>query len=222
MVQDILPNALTERADVLLPAASWAEKDGSWENSNGKIQPFLAVRRCRTARREGDVYYTILAGKALQCQNDSKGDGRAICVRSLAAEAEIETRAAVCGIVRCRDQILRSLRANIRSRVFIGGSYHTAPRALLSSLAAAVRDMTMIPVVADEYDLPVPEVDVHDTTLYLLHACRLAIFEVSGMSGALMEIERVADFGVHALVLYNDPKGRLGPHTATAGRFHEC
>src|SRR5665213_381458 len=82
-----------------------------------------------------------------------------------------------------------------RSRVFIGGSYRSASRALLSSLASAARDVAMIPVLADEYDLAVPEVDVHDTTLYLLHACRLAIFELSAMSGALMEIERVVDYG---------------------------
>ena len=61
VVQDILPNALTERADVLLPAAAWAEKDGSWENFAGKIQPFAAaVAPPNGAKREGDVYYALL------------------------------------------------------------------------------------------------------------------------------------------------------------------
>lgn len=61
VVQDILPNALTERADVVLPAAAWAEKDGCWENYQGKIQPFAsAVAPPTGTRREGDVYYTIL------------------------------------------------------------------------------------------------------------------------------------------------------------------
>ena len=66
VVQDILPNALTERADVLLPAAAWAEKDGSWENYQGKIQAFLsAVAPPEGARREGDVYYALLGREGL-------------------------------------------------------------------------------------------------------------------------------------------------------------
>ncbi len=61
VVQDILANALTERADVLLPAAAWAEKDGSWENFQGKIQPFMAaVAPPDGARREGNAYYALL------------------------------------------------------------------------------------------------------------------------------------------------------------------
>ncbi|HET6252348.1 MAG TPA: 2Fe-2S iron-sulfur cluster-binding protein [Tepidisphaeraceae bacterium] len=66
VVQDILPNALTERADVVLPAAAWAEKDGSWENYQGKIQPFLAaVPPPAGAKREGDVYNHLLGRSGL-------------------------------------------------------------------------------------------------------------------------------------------------------------
>ena len=36
VVQDILPNALTHTADVVLPRRAWAEKDGTWENFAGK------------------------------------------------------------------------------------------------------------------------------------------------------------------------------------------
>ncbi len=61
VVQDILPNALTESADVVLPSAAWAEKDGCWENYAGRIQPFAgAVPPPEGARREGDVYNTLL------------------------------------------------------------------------------------------------------------------------------------------------------------------
>jgi len=61
VVQDILPNALVDSADIVLPAAAWAEKDGCWENFNGKIQPFAAaVTPPEGARREGDVYYNLL------------------------------------------------------------------------------------------------------------------------------------------------------------------
>jgi NADH-quinone oxidoreductase subunit G len=61
VVQDILPNSLTASCDVLLPAAAWAEKDGSWENYAGKIQAFqAAIAPLEGARREGDVYYKLL------------------------------------------------------------------------------------------------------------------------------------------------------------------
>jgi NADH-quinone oxidoreductase subunit G len=61
IVQDILPNKLTDTADVLLPAAAWAEKDGCWENFAGKIQAFTAaIAPPHGARREGDVYLKLL------------------------------------------------------------------------------------------------------------------------------------------------------------------
>jgi NADH-quinone oxidoreductase subunit G len=66
VVQDILPNKLTDTADVLLPAAAWAEKDGCWENFAGKIQPFVAaIIPPEGAMREGDVYYKLLGRKEL-------------------------------------------------------------------------------------------------------------------------------------------------------------
>jgi NADH-quinone oxidoreductase subunit G len=61
VVQDILPNKLTDTADALVPAAAWAEKDGCWENFAGKIQAFTAaIAPPDGARREGDVYYKLL------------------------------------------------------------------------------------------------------------------------------------------------------------------
>jgi anaerobic selenocysteine-containing dehydrogenase len=61
VVQDILPNKLVETADVVLPAAAWAEKDGCWENYAGKIQLFTcAVAPPEGTRREGDVYLNLL------------------------------------------------------------------------------------------------------------------------------------------------------------------
>jgi NADH-quinone oxidoreductase subunit G len=68
VVQDLLPTALSESADVVLPAAAWAEKDGCWENYAGKIQPFVsAVAPPEGVLREGDVYQSMLVssgGKA--------------------------------------------------------------------------------------------------------------------------------------------------------------
>jgi NADH-quinone oxidoreductase subunit G len=61
VVQDILPNALVDAADVVLPSAAWAEKDGCWENYAGRVQPFTAaIAPPDGARREGDVYYNLL------------------------------------------------------------------------------------------------------------------------------------------------------------------
>jgi NADH-quinone oxidoreductase subunit G len=66
VVQDILPNALTDSADVLIPAAAWAEKDGTWENYQGRLQVFgAAVIAPEGARREGDVYLAILGRPGL-------------------------------------------------------------------------------------------------------------------------------------------------------------
>jgi NADH-quinone oxidoreductase subunit G len=61
IVQDILPNSLVDSADIVLPAATWAEKEGCWENYQGKIQPFAAAAPpIEGVRREGDVYYALL------------------------------------------------------------------------------------------------------------------------------------------------------------------
>jgi NADH-quinone oxidoreductase subunit G len=61
VVQDTLPSSLTDRADVLLPSTSWAEKDGCWENFAGKIQPFAAaVAPPEGTMREGDLYFKLL------------------------------------------------------------------------------------------------------------------------------------------------------------------
>src|SRR3990172_7619284 len=38
VVQDIFPNETTEYADVVLPAASFAEKDGTFTNSERRVQ----------------------------------------------------------------------------------------------------------------------------------------------------------------------------------------
>ena len=61
VVQDILPSALTAAADVLLPAAAWSEKEGSWENYQNTIQAFdAAFAPPPGTLREGDVYLRLL------------------------------------------------------------------------------------------------------------------------------------------------------------------
>jgi NADH-quinone oxidoreductase subunit G len=61
VVQDILPTTLSTTADVLLPAAAWAEKDGTWENYQNRLQAFTAaVAPPEGARKEGQVYLRLL------------------------------------------------------------------------------------------------------------------------------------------------------------------
>jgi NADH-quinone oxidoreductase subunit G len=92
VVQDILPNKLTETADVLLPAVAWAEKDGSWENVAGKIQPFAsATPPPEGARREGDVYLNLLGRRELYNAEEIRremGEPFAVIKLEMAKQAE--------------------------------------------------------------------------------------------------------------------------------------
>lgn len=94
-----------------------------------------------------------------------------------------------------------------RSRVFIGGSYQQDNISCLDYLVNAVRSVEFVPVIANRYWLEYPD-DIHSVTMALLHSCRLAVFEMSVPSGALMEIERLPDYGIRALVLYADPDNK--------------
>lgn len=61
VVQDILPNELTRHCDVLLPSAAWAEKSGSWENWQNKVQAFdAAIPHPEGARAEGPMLHKLL------------------------------------------------------------------------------------------------------------------------------------------------------------------
>ena len=92
MVQDILPNKLSGAADVLLPAAAWAEKDGCWENFSGKIQPFsAAVAPPESTRREGDVYLNLLQRRELYNAQDIRREmGDVFAAVSIPLEKQAE------------------------------------------------------------------------------------------------------------------------------------
>jgi hypothetical protein len=121
------------------------------------------------------------------------------------------------GSRRARSGLVPStLPGSFSSRVFIGGSYKAAaslasglaPRQLLDELRKVVRAAGLHPVIADEYEVEERDRDIHHDAMFLLHACRLAIFELSEFSGALMEIERTADFDTTCIILHHDPKGK--------------
>jgi hypothetical protein len=83
---------------------------------------------------------------------------------------------------------------------------------MLQEIERGVRAAGFEPILADNFTLLRPELDVHDVTLFLLHGCRIAIFDLSSLSGAMMEIERCLDYGINrALVLYQDPFNRRWP-----------
>lgn len=61
IVQDILPGPLADAAEVFIPGALWAEKDGCWENCQGLVQVFAAaVPAPAGVVAEGEVYARLL------------------------------------------------------------------------------------------------------------------------------------------------------------------
>jgi NADH-quinone oxidoreductase subunit G len=89
VVQDLLPSSLSASADVLLPAAGWAEKDGTWENHNGKLQSFTAaIPPAEGTRREGDVYYKLLGRTGLYNAASVRSDMGGVFASVTIPEAE--------------------------------------------------------------------------------------------------------------------------------------
>lgn len=59
---DTLPNALIEKANVVLPAAAWVEKAGTFENADGLLQCFeQAIAPIEFARPEAQIALDLLA-----------------------------------------------------------------------------------------------------------------------------------------------------------------
>ena len=92
VVQDILSSGLTASADVVLPAAAWAEKDGCWENFAGRIQPFTAaVAPPEGTRREGDVYLNLLGRRETYNAEAIRGEmGEPFAAVAVPTEAGVE------------------------------------------------------------------------------------------------------------------------------------
>jgi hypothetical protein len=84
------------------------------------------------------------------------------------------------------------LKGSWKKRVFIGGNYRH-DRDKLETIARAVKKVGFEPIIADWYDL-LPNKNVHSDSLYKLHSCKYAIFEITNPAGQLMELERVRDY----------------------------
>lgn len=93
-----------------------------------------------------------------------------------------------------------------KDRVFVGGSYsnHIAE---ICRIGEICRELGFDPVIASHFETQPDR--VHHHALMLLHECRRAIFEVSDDVGQLMEIERLRDYQVSALMLCQKDKDRL-------------
>ena len=66
MLIDTLASELSERADVVLPAATWAEKAGTFENVKGMLQSFeQAIPPREWVRAEGQIALDLAARAGL-------------------------------------------------------------------------------------------------------------------------------------------------------------
>ena len=66
ILQDLLPSPASERAHVLLPGASWAEKDGTFINHAGLAQAIRwAVTPPAEARPDGQIFLDLLERRGL-------------------------------------------------------------------------------------------------------------------------------------------------------------
>lgn len=66
IVQEIISGALTELANVVLPACSWAERDGSFINHAGRLQAFdRAVRPPAGAQPDGQYLFELAGFRGL-------------------------------------------------------------------------------------------------------------------------------------------------------------
>jgi NADH-quinone oxidoreductase subunit G len=62
IAQDVLPSRITERADVVLPGLTWAEKDGSFTNHAGRVQRIRkAIDPVAESLSDGEIFSRLHA-----------------------------------------------------------------------------------------------------------------------------------------------------------------
>jgi hypothetical protein len=84
-------------------------------------------------------------------------------------------------------------------RVFVGGNYKDEMY-VLNEIKEFIEARRYEPVFADDFEIP--EGKIHHHSLMLLHECSKAIFEISSEAGQLMEIERLRDYDIKPLIVY--------------------
>lgn len=93
-------------------------------------------------------------------------------------------------------------------RVFVGGNYRDQ-LTILNEIKTLVKSLGYDPVLALDFDIP--EGMAHHHSLMLLHECEKAIFEISSEAGQLMEIERLRDYQISPLIIYQSAKSDESP-----------
>jgi NADH-quinone oxidoreductase subunit G len=89
VVQDLFENELTREARIVLPACAWVEREGSFVNAGGLVQPFeRAIDVPDGAKRDGQYLYEIAGFTGLYSAD---------CVREMMAET-ITDFANVCAM----------------------------------------------------------------------------------------------------------------------------
>lgn len=71
VVHDLFGSALTEAATMVIPGCSFAERDGSFMNANGVIQPFArAIKPPHGCKRDGQFFYELAGFEGLYRAGD--------------------------------------------------------------------------------------------------------------------------------------------------------
>jgi NADH-quinone oxidoreductase subunit G len=66
VLQDLFESKLLDKAALVLPSCAWVERDGSFMNHSGKVQPFeWAVRPPEGAKRDGQYLFEIAGQSGL-------------------------------------------------------------------------------------------------------------------------------------------------------------
>lgn len=94
--------------------------------------------------------------------------------------------------------------------VFIGINYETS-MPLLEEIKKTIIDLEMNPIVPLDFSFPTDE--IHDVSMWLLHQCKYAIFDISHPAGQLMELERSLDYPLSTFICYGSAHTSVMPLT---------
>jgi len=100
------------------------------------------------------------------------------------------------------------------TRVFVGGNYEQMATCRDIRNAVFATGPALHPVLPYD-DYQIPQGQVYDTDLRLLHNCAYAIFDVSVPAGQLFEIARAAEYKVQTLIVFQPKEGDEPPISRT-------
>lgn len=93
---DTLPSALSERADIVLPGATWAEKAGVFENADNRLQAFeQAIPLVAGAQTEGQIAIDLMAVLDGAPASETRADAAVLVVDEQAGQVPASTSVVV-------------------------------------------------------------------------------------------------------------------------------